>query len=83
MSNIENGILFFNSTWCGPCKQVKKYLTEDLIRELNITSLDANENMEEFTQYQVASVPTFIKVVNGKEEARKSGALSLEQLKAL
>ena len=83
MSNISYQILFFNSTWCGPCKQVKKYLTEDLIKELNIKSLDADENMEEFTKYQVASVPTFIKLVKGEEKFRQSGALSLEQLKNL
>lgn len=81
MNTIENGILFFNSPWCGPCKTVKKVLTEDVSKELNIFSFDAVKDVDVFGHYQVSSVPTFVKIDGGNEVKRHVGGMSLEDLK--
>lgn len=81
MKKVDDGILFFSSEWCGPCKSVKKYLTKEVMADLDIFQLDAAEDVETFTEFQVSSVPTFIKLVNGKEEKRHVGALDLKDLK--
>ena len=81
MNNIESGILFFNSPWCAPCKKVKDGLTEELSKELRIFSFDAVKDVNVFGHYQVASVPTFIKLDGGNETKRHVGGMSIEELK--
>ena len=81
MKDIQDGILFFNAPWCGPCKVVKKYLSEDLMKELNITSVDISEDIDLATKYFVSSVPTFVKISKGTKEKMHVGNLSLEDLK--
>ena len=82
----QKNILFFNSSTCGPCRLAKTQLTEAVIEDLNvdIKSFSAEDNWEMFSQYQVASVPTFIRVdESGNEIARKVGFKTLEDIKGL
>tara|TARA_B100001287_G_C22508966_1_gene447282 strand:- start:475 stop:726 length:252 start_codon:yes stop_codon:yes gene_type:complete len=81
MKDIENGILFFSASWCAPCKEIKKYLTPEIMKELNIISVDISDDIDLATKYFVSSVPTFIKIKNGTKEKMYSGRLTLEQLK--
>jgi len=80
---MNTEILFFSASWCGPCKMMKSALSEDLISELNIRVIDIAADMELATEYQVMNVPTFIKIKDGKETARKIGATTIETLKNL
>ena len=53
-------ILFFNASWCGPCKQMKPHIDE-LISEgyqLNKVDIDRNPTLPE--QYNVRGVPTLV-----------------------
>jgi len=81
MKDIKDGIYFFNAEWCGPCKVVKKYITEDVMQEYNITSVDISEHPELAAKHFVSSVPTFVKIINGTKEKMYAGRLTLEQLK--
>ena len=74
-------ILFFSAPWCGPCTQMKMTLSESIKNELGIEIIDIAENMEKASEYQVMNVPTFIKLEDGKETARKIGAVTIESLR--
>ena len=80
---MSTEILFFSSKTCGPCRNVKKNLNESLNQELNIRMLDADNDINEFVQYQIMSVPTFVKLVDGKETNRKLGYRTIQELKDL
>lgn len=81
MENIQDGILFFNASWCGPCKSVKKYLTPEVMEEYGVINVDISEHPELAAQHQVASVPTFVKLKEGSLEKFHVGRLSFEDLK--
>ena len=80
---MSNEILFFSSKACGPCRNVKKQLNEDLVKELNVRMLDAEEDTDLFIEYKVMGVPTFVKLEDGKETNRKSGYRTIKELKEL
>lgn len=80
---MSNEILFFSSKACGPCRNVKKQLSEDLVKELNVRMLDAEEDTDLFIEYKVMGVPTFVKLEDGKETNRKSGYRTIKELKEL
>ena len=80
---MNSKILFFSSPWCGPCKQIKNRLNEENIKELNIEIIDISEDMDFATKHEITVVPTFVKIVDGKEVSRKSGSVSIEGLKSL
>ena len=81
MKDIRDGVYFFNAEWCGPCKAVKNYLTEAVMQEHNIISVDISEHPEIAAKHFVSSVPTFVKIINGTKEKMYVGRLTLEQLK--
>ena len=56
---MDTEIIFFTASWCGPCKQMKKILTDDIRKELNIRLADIEED-DEYQMYNVMSVPTFV-----------------------
>lgn len=80
---MNSKILFFSSPWCGPCKQIKNTLNEEIIKDLNIEIIDITKDMDLATKYEVMVIPTFVKIVDGKEASRKSGSVSIEKLKIL
>jgi len=80
---MDTQILFFSAPWCGPCKMMKSTLNESVRDDLNIKVIDISEDMDTATKYQVMNVPTFVKLVDGKEVARKIGSTTIETLKTL
>lgn len=81
MENIQDGILFFNAPWCGPCRAVKKYLTPAVMEEYGVISIDIAEYPEMAAKHQVASIPAFVKLEGGSAQKTHVGRLSLEDLK--
>ncbi len=81
MEDIRDGVYLVKSEWCGPCKAVKKYLTEEVMKEYNITSVDISEHPELAAKHFVSSVPTFVRIIDGTKEKMHVGRLTLEQLK--
>ena len=76
-------ILYFSSTWCGPCKAFKP-LMESMSSQLPITFIDVDSSPQTATQYNVRNVPTTI-LIDGKgnELGRLVGPKSESEVRAL
>ena len=62
-------VLYFTADWCNPCKKVRP-IVEELNRESADTTflfIDADEERELVENFEVRSIPTFIKLEDGKE----------------
>ena len=74
----------FYADWCGPCKMmapVVEKLAEEMEGKLKVGKLNTDENMQIAQQYRVASIPTFMVFVEGRQEASWLGAMSAAELK--
>jgi len=80
---MSKEILFFSSPWCGPCRQMKSKLNEDIKKDLNMKVIDISVEMDKATEYQVMNVPTFVVLKDGKEVSRKIGATTIDALKQM
>lgn len=61
----SDGILYFSATWCQPCKQMKP-IVESIDRDVFYVDIEQNESLV-LQEFGIRSVPTFIKLVDGKE----------------
>lgn len=73
-------ILRFTAEWCSPCKMLAKNI-EELKPDVKITVVDIDEHIVKAQKYNIRSVPTMIAVHEGMEIGRKSGIMSVNQLK--
>jgi thioredoxin 2 len=73
----------FWAPWCGPCRMVAPAL-EQIAREREGRWIVAKVNTDECTElarrFQIQSIPTLVKVVNGRVVDRVSGALGKADL---
>jgi thioredoxin-like negative regulator of GroEL len=76
-------VLFFNASWCGPCRQMKPIVTALRRDGFHMRDVDVDSNRELAQKYGISSVPTFVFVENGKEVNRFSGGTSAEKLRKL
>lgn len=67
-------VLYFSTTWCGPCKAMAPIVTE-AANSLDIQKIDAEMNPDLARQYDIRTVPTFVFLKNGQEVGRRSGAM--------
>lgn len=74
-----NKVLKFSTSYCGPCRQLKKELEDfDLIP---IESIDADEDEELCLKYNIRSVPVLIFLgENDTELGRRVGFISKKDL---
>jgi thioredoxin-like negative regulator of GroEL len=75
-------ILYFSSTWCGPCRTFKP-IVESLQSEISITFIDVDSSPQTATTWNVRSVPTVLVIENGIEKGRLVGARPKEEVRAL
>ena len=71
--------------WCGPCKafaRVFEQAASQLIGKCRLAKLDSESNQQLAGQLGIRSIPSLILFKNGREVARQSGALPLQQLTA-
>ena len=71
--------------WCGPCKAfapVFEQAASQLIGKCRLAKLDSEANQQLAGQLGIRSIPSLILFKNGREIARQSGALPLQQLTA-
>lgn len=77
--NDELVIVDFFATWCGPCRMLGTVL-EEIKDNYKIVKVDVDECSEIAKEFGVMSVPTLIKLKNGKEIEKNVGFLPKEQL---
>ena len=76
----------FFATWCGPCKTmhpVLEQLKAELGESIRIIKIDVDKNNSLAMNYRVQSVPTLMLFRRGEQLWRQSGALRLNDLKAI
>jgi len=76
-------VLFFNATWCGPCRAMKPVVGQLRRQGYRMRDVDVDKNRTLAKKYGISSVPTFVFVENGSEVNRFSGGTSAEKLKQL
>ena len=72
--------------WCGPCKMmhpVLEQLKDELGESIRIIKIDVDKNNNLAMNYRVQSVPTLMLFRKGEMLWRQSGALRLNDLKAI
>jgi thioredoxin len=74
----------FWAPWCGPCRVVHPILEEIAAErdELDIVSINVDENQETAGRFDVLSIPTLILFRNGAEAKRVIGAMPKRRLEA-
>jgi len=79
---ISGEVVMFSATWCGPCQSMHKIIREAKEQGIPITVYDIDDDKALSKRHRVTAVPTFLKLDNrGREVARRSGAMSLEELR--
>ena len=79
-------LIDFWAPWCGPCRQMAPQF-EAAARQLKGRVLLAKVNSDDSPQlsakYGIRSIPTLVKLQDGREVSRRSGALPAAQIVAL
>ncbi len=69
--------------WCGPCRSMAPAF-EQAARELKgralLVKVDTDANPHTAARFQVRSIPTLLKLQQGREVARLSGAMPAAQI---
>ncbi|HTM54020.1 MAG TPA: thioredoxin family protein [Pirellulales bacterium] len=76
-------VLFFNASWCGPCRHMKPIVAQLKGQGYRLRDVDVDRNRALAQKYGVHGIPTFVFLQNGKEQHRFSGGTSIERLKSL
>jgi thioredoxin len=80
-ADLENAVLDFSATWCGPCQQVSPLVAKLERAGLPIHKIDVDKNQALATKYGVSSIPAFLVVINGKVVDRQVGVQSEQTLR--
>jgi len=81
--NARGEVLFFNATWCGPCRQMKPIVAQMRRQGYRLRDVDVDRNRALAEKYSIRAVPTFVFLENGSEVNRVSGGTTAEHLRAL
>jgi thiol-disulfide isomerase/thioredoxin len=76
-------VLFFNASWCGPCRAMKPVVAQLRRQGYRFRDIDVDQQRNLAQQYGVRGIPCFVFLENGAEVRRFSGGTSEENLKKL
>jgi thioredoxin 2 len=68
----------FWAAWCGPCQMMApafKQAAAQLKGRALLVKVNSDESPELSRRYGIRSIPTLVKLVNGREVGRQSGAV--------
>lgn len=75
----------FWAPWCGPCKMMAPYLKkaeEEYKGKVELMKINADENAELVRSLGIRGIPTMIGFHKGQEVARRTGAMTPENVMA-
>lgn len=78
-------VVDFYADWCGPCKIMAPLLDDAARRragQILVTKLDTDRNPATGTRFGIRGIPTLIAFRDGKEVARRVGAIPPADLEA-
>ena len=81
--NERGEVLFFNATWCGPCRRMKPIVAGLRRQGYRMRNVDVDRRRDLAEKYGIRSVPTFVFLENGNEVNRFSGGTTAEYLRSL
>ena len=73
----------FWAPWCGPCNMMApafKQATEELEPTVRLAKLNTEAEQDIGAKFGIRSIPTMLIFKNGKEVARRSGAMSKTEI---
>jgi len=73
-------LLKFSATWCGPCKSLANNFKHVDMGDVELVSIDIEEDSETAVKYGIRGVPTLILLDDDKEVKRKTGVLMADQI---
>jgi len=81
----EIALIEFYTDWCPSCKAVRGTLERlaDERDDLDVRTVNADENPELAKKFGIMSVPTFVVMKEGVVSRRVSGANTINELKSL
>lgn len=78
-------VVDFWAPWCGPCKMMAPVFLDAAAKlepRVRLVKLNTEEDQRTAAHYHIQSIPTLVLFRNGREAARKSGAMDLKNLLA-
>ena len=81
----EKVLVDFFATWCGPCKMIAKQLEkyQEEIDDVEVIKINVDQYPEISQEYGIRSIPNLFYMESGEIIDRKTGNMSLEDLKLL
>jgi thioredoxin 2 len=78
-------VVDFWAPWCGPCRSMAPQF-EQAARVLRgkalLVKVDTDANPRAAARFNIRSIPTLVRLQNGREVGRRSGALPASQVVA-
>jgi len=67
-------VLYFTADWCNPCQRTRP-VAEELKREglIDFLFIDADTELDLLEKFGIKSVPTYIRIEDGREVGRMNG----------
>ncbi|WP_430603422.1 hypothetical protein IGJ02_000877 [Enterococcus sp. DIV0724b] len=85
MDKKGDAVVYFYKTDCISCKKLARKLQDNNLKKYNIKGIDLSEieNVDEdfLTKYDIVTVPTFSKIVDGKMTEKTDGIKELKGFK--
>jgi thioredoxin 1 len=76
----DGALLYFTASWCTPCRTISPAVADLSARFPSVAfiKIDADQFQDLAEQYNIGALPTFILLLNSKEQARLQGARERE-----